>query len=614
MPESKPAVFIHLHTLDLRTHDAPSLHLAHAASSPLSSRVTHFLPLYVFDSRQLDVSRLPGGASPRAARGPPTARQRSSQTASQTSAAGAPEPVGTWNAPTSRVAAFHRTSPHRLGFLLQAVFGLQATYRANGGDLLLAHGRADALVPRLIAAIQETHDVVGVGAQDEVSLEEADTLDALGRALGALDMPVPFTRHGSKVLVPTDKLPFAPADVPDVYTAFRKKVEGLGVERGGMLPEPLATAIYADGRIKIDGLKPFPAIPDIAGGGLLPASQDADELYRALAAPLFAAPPIAGWSSAASPDSIPRPHPSSAVPFSGAETTALERLEDYVGHADADAGGWAGGAKARRYKATRNGMLGEGFSTKFSTWLSLGAVSAREIGWRVGGLLEHVKDKDEHGNVYWILFELLWRDFFQHTTRKYSYFPHAGRGSKPGASAGTPRARPSSALFDPLGFSAHMATPPASGRPRVDDWAAPDWADKQDRARRWCEGRTGVPFIDGCMRELRETGWMSNRGRQNVASFLVKDLYVDWRVGAEFFEMHLVDYDTCSNWGNWQYQAGVGNGPRAARQFNPIKQAADYDASGAFVRTWVPEVAQLPDGLVQIPWRESAAPRFPIDW
>lgn len=126
-----------------------------------------------------------------------------------------------------------------------------------------------------------------------------------------------------------------------------------------------------------------------------------------------------------------------------------------------------------------------------------------------------------------------------------------------------------SSLFDEYGFSEQIDTYPRSQRPDG-NWHSPDWENKDDPARKWCEGRTGVPFIDACMRELRETGYMSNRGRQNVASYLTKDLYVDWRVGAEFFEMHLVDYDTCSkyvvpdfkkgrhadqySWGNWQYQ------------------------------------------------------------
>merc|ERR1712013_504194 len=116
------------------------------------------------------------------------------------------------------------------------------------------------------------------------------------------------------------------------------------------------------------------------------------------------------------------------------------------------------------------------------------------------------------------------------------------------------------------------------------------------------DGRTGVPFVDANMRELKLTGWMSNRGRQNVASFLVKDLGLDWRLGAEWFESQLLDHDVCSNYGNWNYAAGIGNDPRENRKFNMIKQAMDYDGEGEFVRLWVPELKGLKGGKVHVPW------------
>jgi deoxyribodipyrimidine photo-lyase len=92
------------------------------------------------------------------------------------------------------------------------------------------------------------------------------------------------------------------------------------------------------------------------------------------------------------------------------------------------------------------------------------------------------------------------------------------------------------------------------------------------------------------MRELLLSGWMSNRGRQNVASFLTKDLGLDWRMGAEWFESQLVDYDVCSNWGNWSYASGVGCDPRDNRRFNIQKQSGDYDPNGDFCRLWCDEL------------------------
>ena len=120
------------------------------------------------------------------------------------------------------------------------------------------------------------------------------------------------------------------------------------------------------------------------------------------------------------------------------------------------------------------------------------------------------------------------------------------------------------------------------------------WSDDRDKLFAWVLGETGIPFIDANMKELRDTGFMSNRGRQNVASFLVKDLKVNWQMGAEYFESALIDYDPCSNYGNWNYVAGVGNDPRENRYFNILSQAKRYDPDGAFVRHWLPELAALP--------------------
>lgn len=112
---------------------------------------------------------------------------------------------------------------------------------------------------------------------------------------------------------------------------------------------------------------------------------------------------------------------------------------------------------------------------------------------------------------------------------------------------------------------------------------------------RFRSGRTGIGLIDAANRELFLTGYTSNRARQNVASFLSHSshLGIDWRVGAEWYEYLLVDYDMASNWGNWQYVAGVGNDPRPGRVFNPVKQALDYDPQGEYIKTWVPELRDV---------------------
>jgi deoxyribodipyrimidine photo-lyase len=115
------------------------------------------------------------------------------------------------------------------------------------------------------------------------------------------------------------------------------------------------------------------------------------------------------------------------------------------------------------------------------------------------------------------------------------------------------------------------------------------------------DGETGVPFIDACMRELKFTGYLSNRGRQNVASFFTKDLGLEWWWGAMYFESQLIDYEVCSNWGNWNYLAGIGTDPREDRYFNPVSQAKKYDSQAEFIKFWVPELAGVEnDTLIEI--------------
>jgi deoxyribodipyrimidine photo-lyase len=129
------------------------------------------------------------------------------------------------------------------------------------------------------------------------------------------------------------------------------------------------------------------------------------------------------------------------------------------------------------------------------------------------------------------------------------------------------------------------------------------WAHDETFFNAWKQGRTGYPLVDANMRELAATGYMSNRGRQNVGSFLCKNLGIDWRMGAEWFESQLIDYDVASNYGNWNYVAGGGNDARGFRFFNITKQSRDYDADGSYVRHWLPELAGVPSKKVHEPWK-----------
>lgn len=130
-----------------------------------------------------------------------------------------------------------------------------------------------------------------------------------------------------------------------------------------------------------------------------------------------------------------------------------------------------------------------------------------------------------------------------------------------------------------------------------------EWNDDPDGLAAWKEGRTGYPLVDAGMRQLRAEGWMPNRARLVTASFLVKDLGIDWRAGAAHFEALLVDGDLASNRVNWQWVAGTGVDPRPERILNPTRQAQRFDPDGAYVRRWIPELAGISGGAVHEPWK-----------
>ncbi|MBY8878250.1 cryptochrome/photolyase family protein [Actinacidiphila acidipaludis] len=135
-----------------------------------------------------------------------------------------------------------------------------------------------------------------------------------------------------------------------------------------------------------------------------------------------------------------------------------------------------------------------------------------------------------------------------------------------------------------------------------------------DEIDAWCEGRTGYPVIDAAMRQLRHEGWMHNRARLLTASFLAKTLYVDWRVGADHFLHWLVDGDVANNQLNWQWMAGTGTDTRPNRVLNPVTQSKKYDPDGAYVRRWVPELADVAAPLIHEPWKLSGLDRAGLDY
>ncbi|WP_265092008.1 DASH family cryptochrome [Marinobacter sp. 1-4A] len=262
---------------------------------------------------------------------------------------------------------------------------------------------------------------------------------------------------------------------------------------------------------------------------------------------LTALPPAPGFPEDNRGECPPVDDPLHPCAFSGGEQTGLARLQEYL----------FGNHAICEYKQTRNALDAFGewdASSKFSPWLADGSLSAREV---AEAIAHYERTETQNESTYWLWFELLWREYF--------YWYALKHGADLFRRDGVQRKR------RPVTFYGH-------------------------RFKAWCEGNTQYPLVNAAMNQLRETGYMSNRGRQLVASCFVNELELDWRYGAAWFEEQLIDYDVASNYGNWQYLAGVGADPRGLRRFNLEKQAQQYDPAGTFVTNWRGQAKQ-PVGL-----------------
>ncbi|KAI7840945.1 hypothetical protein COHA_005375 [Chlorella ohadii] len=416
-----------------------------------------------------------------------------------------------------------KTGAFRAQFLLESVLDLKRQLRALGSDLVIAMGRPEEVLPGLVTE-RGSGSRTTVIAQSEVTSEETGVerkvKSAVAAAGGKLEL------WWGPTMYHLDDLPFREdlSDLPDVFTPFKQKCEDRCRVRA-CLPTPKRGAL------------PLP--------GGLPADLLAFEPQRV--EDLNAAVP-AGHPQLATPQHDAR----GVLDFKGGESAALARLNYYLFESNLIA----------TYFDSRNGMLGGDYSTKFAPWLAHGCLSPRTI-------YHEIKRYESQTGIankstYWVVFELIWRDFFRFFALKH--------GNK---------------IFFEGG---------------VTDQAQP-WSHDAEAFKRWKEGRTGWPLVDANMRELAATGFMSNRGRQNVASFLALDLGLDWRWGADWFESLLLDYDVCSNWGNWVAAAGLTGG--RVNKFNITKQSNDYDPQGDYIRTWVPELKGVPARRIHEPWLMS---------
>ncbi len=393
---------------------------------------------------------------------------------------------------------FPKTGELRHHFLIESVKNLRENLQKIGSNLIVRTGFPEDILPQLAKELNADE----LYTSEEITSEENEVDSLVEERLKADGRKIKF--FWQTTLFHVDDLPMDIENLPDVFSGFRNKTEKFSKVRQTFdTPKNLSESGFV-------GLMDFGILDDefSTNNPKIPKSDESKFGHF----------------------------------FKGGETEAINRLNDYFWSKDL----------LRTYKETRNGMLGLDYSSKFSVWLANGCISPRFI---YEEIKKYESERTANESTYWLVFELIWRDYFRFVAMKF--------GNK---------------IFHEKGIM---------NKPIV-------WKQNRNIFEKWRLGETGVPLIDANMKELLQTGYMSNRGRQNVASFLVKDLQIDWRWGAAWFESQLIDYDVCSNWGNWLYGAGVGNDPRDNRYFNILKQATNYDAKGEYVKHWLPELSDVP--------------------
>jgi deoxyribodipyrimidine photo-lyase len=260
------------------------------------------------------------------------------------------------------------------------------------------------------------------------------------------------------------------------------------------------------------------------------------------------------------------------VPFPPGELEARRRLAAFTSGSN---------PPVYHYKAERD-LMGRDSTSRLSPYLRFGMLSSREAAAIASEMIDAAPDKTAAKSAVAFLNELIWREFYVHIL---AHYPDVRR---------------------------------AAFRPELRDIP---WENNDADFAAWCEGRTGYPVVDAAMRQLVQTGWMHNRARMIVASFLTKDLLINWQWGERFFMQHLIDGDPASNNGGWQWAAGTGTDAAPYfRIFNPVLQGKKHDPDGAYVRRWVPELANVPDKYLQEPWQmpdavqQQAGCRIGVDY
>lgn len=379
---------------------------------------------------------------------------------------------------------FKKTEKFRAKFLIESVIELQENLSKLNIPLLIYYQKPEDCIPEIIAQ----NEINSVYFQEEWTSEEKTLEKNIKLKVAATTA---FKATYNQFLFHPEDIPFAIESIPGVFTQFRQQCEKLVKIRAEFKTAALP---------KENWIHHNTVIPDLKTLGFSDFEMDSR----------------------------------TAFPFKGGENEALKRLQNYFWETK----------KLSIYKLSRNGLIGTDFSSKFSPWLANGSISAKTIYWEI---IKYEKNIEKNDSTYWLIFELIWRDYFKYIALKHG-----------------------NAIFKIGGILNKNY----------------DWKSNPSDINNWINGNTAEPFVNANMIELQQTGWMSNRGRQNVASFFAKELLLDWRIGAAYFEAMLIDYDVHSNYGNWMYVSGVGNDPRN-RKFNIKLQAENYDGQSKFQTLWL---------------------------
>ncbi|KAK4136910.1 cryptochrome [Trichocladium antarcticum] len=525
-------VLVHVVRRDLRVSDQPILH--HLASSP-DHGFTHLVPLYVFPAQQMDLSGLvkDGGDNP-------------------------------YPGPRSKVGNYPRCGPHRAKFVAEAVWDLKRSLESLDSGLAIRAGMIGDVVRHLAQDLTASgHKVAAVWMTSHEGTEEKNDERAVASVCRDLDAEYKLWEDEKYLIDDRDIGLDSLGGLLDVFTTYRKSQEPLREKPRAVLPTPAKGSL--------------PPLPDLSTNlGPTPPlciPGSAQELIDALVKPVKDfLPDLPDFPGEAE----------SAHPFNGGETAAHARMNHLL----------RSGCLVS-YQETRNGLLGSEFSTKLSAYLAQGCITSRQIHHGLlsleNGTDSTLENADGYGagenkGTQCVRFELLWRDYMRLCHQRFKDKVFRLEGTRDGSG--------SDATEEEVQQTTPVWKTPARERAHPDQDPTP--ARIAEMLGRFCAGTTGIGLIDASQRELMHTGYTSNRARQNVANFLAKHLGIDWRHGAEWYEMLLVDYDVSSSWANWQYVSGVGNDPRGSeRMFNPVKQAFEYDSDGQYVRAWVPELSPL---------------------